>query len=344
MRRAFTFATAVFFVSLGAAGPRLALAAPGSVSAPPPSFPCPGCVVHVPARLPEGPRPLLVALHGDGGAMVPLVRAFQAACDEAGVILLAPRCPREDGCAAGSYWQWLQDARHDERWLGSLIDAVAARWLIDPARVYAAGYSGGATYLGWYVPTHPLRFAAVAHIAGGAPYGRACPACKVPVLFTIGSVDPMIVPYTAPLRAYYDECGGHEVVWQSLPGVTHEGILGTLQAGRAKQVLQWLLARPAACTADAADAGAVDAGVADAGNTPGPSGGASDAGAPIAPVATVPEPGRADPPARVPPKAGCACGVRAAPEDGAWIAATTLLVGATTRRRARAGRTSRRRR
>ncbi|MFT3773174.1 MAG: PHB depolymerase family esterase [Minicystis sp.] len=331
MRRAAALAAFVVF-----SAPGLAPAAPGSAQTTL-DWPCPGCVVHVPARLPEGPRPLLVALHGDGGAMRPLVRAWQAACDEAGVILLAPRCPRETGCAAGSYWQWLQDARHDERWLGGLIDAVAARWPVDPARVYATGYSGGATYLGWYVPTHPTRFAAIAHVAGGAPYGRPCPACKVPVLFVIGSVDPMIGPYTAPLRAYYDGCGGHEVVWQALPGVTHEGILGTLQAGRAKEVLRWLLARPAACAVDPGDAGASDAGAMDASPA---DAGAIDAGYPgdAAPApAVAADAGEAIPPApaRVPPRSGCACGWVEPSAGGTRGLASLVALGAAVTRRYR---------
>jgi MYXO-CTERM domain-containing protein len=292
--------------------------------------------------LPEGPRPLVVALHGDGGAVRPLVRALEAASDDVGAILLAPRCPRELGCTAASWWQWLAESRHDPAWLGAIIEAVAARWPVDPTRVYAAGYSGGATYLGWYVPTHPTRFAAVAHLAGGAPYRPPCPACKVPVLFVIGSVDPMIVPYTQPLRAYYDACGGHEVAWQVLPGVTHEGIVGTLQAGRAKEVMAWLMARPAACAAEPSGAGVLDAGTLDVGA---PDAGALDVGAPDAGalVAMVPIVPDASPspagslPVRVPPTGGCACGA-AGPVAGRGAGlALALLAAAVTRRRPRRG-------
>lgn len=325
MRRAAALAASLILA------PRFAAAAP-----PPGDWPCPGCVVHVPEPLPDGPRPLLVALHGDGGAVRPLVRAFQGATDAAGVILLAPRCPRSMGCTAGSFWQWLQTGGHDEGWLGGLIDAVSARYAIDRARVYAAGYSGGATYLGAYVPSHPTRFAAVAHVAGGAPYGRSCPSCKVSVLFVIGGLDPMIVPYTAPLRAYYDACGGHEVVWQQLPGVTHEGILGVLQAGRARDVLSWLLARPSACqAASARDAGAEEAGAPPAGSgspsAPAPT--APPVSPPPTPVAPVSPP---VPPVR--PRGGCACA--AAPAAGVRWPDLSLLValGAlVTRRRVRRG-------
>jgi polyhydroxybutyrate depolymerase len=120
---------------------------------------------------------LLVALHGDGGGVRRVVQAFRAAAAEAGVVLLAPACPRALGCRAASFWKWLETSDHDPAWLGAQIDAVAARFPIDPRRIYAAGYSGGATYLGWYAPAHADRFAAVAYVAGGAAYRPPCPAC-----------------------------------------------------------------------------------------------------------------------------------------------------------------------
>lgn len=310
-----------------------AVAAPAPRAAPP-EWPCRGCVVHVPARPADASRPLLVALHGDGGAVRPLARALQAACDEAGVILLAPRCPIELGCRSLSYWQWRLTSGHDERWLGGLVDAVAARHAVDPTRVYAAGYSGGATYLGWYAPRFPARFAAVAHVSGGAPWGVACPKCKVPVRFLIGATDPMIEPYVAPLRRYYEGCGGHEIAWQVLPGVSHESIVAELQAGRARGVLAWLLDHRAACAPDegAMDAGALDAGAMDASAI---DAGAIEAGATDAGVIDAALPAeRAPPLPRVPPAAGCACAM-GDPATGAGTIAAPLVVmiGALRRRR-----------
>jgi predicted esterase len=305
-----------------------------------PDWPCAGCVTVTPggagadARAP--PAPLLVALHGDGGGVAPLVRAWQSAAAAAGVILLAPRCPRALGCAAGSWWQWLDTAGHDPAWLGAQIDAVTARFAVDPRRVYATGYSGGATYLGWYAPAHAARFAAVAHVAGGAAYRPPCPTCKVPVLFVLGAGDPMLVPYTRPLRDWYQSCEGHEIAWQTLPGVTHEGILPVLQAGKAREILGWLLARPAACLEEApasTDAGATDAGaapLADAGPAPQPAPAESAAAPPRGLESAAP------PVTRVPPTpAGCACGAAAPGSPGAPAAAALALALGAARRRPR---------
>jgi predicted esterase len=285
-------------------------------------WPCPGCVTVIPPDDGGAPQryPLLVALHGDGGGVRSLVRAWKGAAAAAGVILLAPRCPRSLGCAAGSFWQWYETAGHDPTWLGAQIDAVAARFPVDAQRLYATGYSGGATYLGWYAPTHATRFAAVAHVAGGAPYRPPCPACKLPVLFVLGAPDPMLGPYTRPLRDWYESCGGHEISWETLPGVTHEGILQVLEAGRARQILAWLLAHPAACAAGAP----VDAGAAAAVGEAGPRLGEAeeDGGAP--PARPPLEPGSAPPP-RVPPAAvGCACGPGKTP-SGAGVGAGALV-------------------
>lgn len=288
-------------------------------AAPEPPWPCRDCVVHVPKKVPEGPRPLLVALHGDGGAVRPLVRAWQAACDRAGVILLAPRCPVDRGCPSGSWWQWIPRAGHDDGWLPGLVDAVAERHPIDRAQVFATGYSGGATYLGYWTPRHPRYFGAVAHVAGGARFWTPCPACKVPVRFTLGATDPMIGLYTDELRAYYAACEGHELVWEILPGVTHESILGVLQSGRAHDLLAWLLARPAACAAEIPDAGADAALVEDA--------------APPPPPVEAASPPAVDRPPALPPRASCACGAGAGEERGGAAFAAALLLAIGRRRR-----------
>jgi predicted esterase len=245
-----------FFVALGAAS-SIVLASTTARSEPAgeaiEGWPCKGCVTFAPTS--DGsPRPILIALHGDDGGTGKLFRALRPACEHERVYLISLRCPVELGCRT-SYWQWHGTKAHDPGWIRAQIAAAQARFAVDPARIYAAGYSGGATYLGWYAPTFPGDFAAIAHIAGGMPWGTPCPTCKVPVFFTLGAADPMLVPYTRPLRDYYQACGGHEIGWQTLPGVSHDGIIPTVQAGKGKEILAWLLAHRAACNDGAIDAG-----------------------------------------------------------------------------------------
>lgn len=297
-------------------------------------WPCKGCVTFAPAG-DAAPRPLLIALHGDDAGTAKLFRALRPACEQERVILVSLRCPTELGCRT-SFWQWQSTSAHDPGWLGAQIAAAKARFSVDAARVYAAGYSGGATYLGWYGPTHPSDFAAIAHIAGGTPWGTRCPDCKVPVFFTLGAGDPMLVPYTRPLRDYYEACGGHEIVWQTLPGVTHQGIVSTVQAGKGKEILTWLLAHRAACGDAAADAGS--------NATPKDGGAAALDRATLTPTpgasaitgATTPDPPRrseAKAPLKVAPGAsGCACDLGARGSDPAPALGLALLALLATRR------------
>jgi poly(3-hydroxybutyrate) depolymerase len=204
-------------------------------------FPCPGCVTISPAGV-KPSAPLLVVLHGDDAGASSAVADWRAAAGAAGAILLAPECPRAAGCA-GSWWHWLQSKRHDPAWLARQIDAAAAAFGLDPPRVVVAGFSGGASYLGWYVPTHSGGVAAAAFVAGGYPYADACATRKVPVRIDIGADDRrMIEPFVRPLRRWFEACGGHELVWEEVAGVGHLGMRRVLQRGRAQAILAWLLA------------------------------------------------------------------------------------------------------
>jgi predicted esterase len=224
-------------------GPPVARSEPETLS----NWPCTSCYFRLPPTADAAqPTPLLVVLHGDLGDVERMVHMWKRAADEQGVALLALRCPRDRGCS-NSWWRWYLSSQHDEAWLSEQIQAVQARTPIDRARIYAAGYSGGASYLGFYVPTHPRQFAAASHIAGGANFVRSCPLCKTPVHFLIGGQDPMLGMYTDPLRRWYEACQGHELVWEMLPGVTHDAIVPIVQASRGKQLLRWLLLHSNRC-------------------------------------------------------------------------------------------------
>ena len=194
------------------------------------------------------PLPLLVVLHGDRGDVERMTRAWGKAAAERGVVLASLACPRDRGCNA-SWWRWYLGERHDEGWLGAQIDAIVASTPIDRRRIYAAGYSGGASYLGYYLPTHPDRFAAACYAAGGVRFVTSCSPCKTPVEFVIGSTDPMLALYVGSLRRWYEDCGGHPIEWQLLPGVSHEAMVDVLAAGKAAEIVAWLLAHENICPA-----------------------------------------------------------------------------------------------
>jgi alpha-beta hydrolase superfamily lysophospholipase len=78
-------------------------------------------------------------------------------------------------------------------------------------------------------------------------FAPACSRCKTPVHFLIGGQDPMIPLYTDALRRWYQDCGGHTLVWNALPGVTHDSIVDLLQARRARELVDWLMQFEQAC-------------------------------------------------------------------------------------------------
>lgn len=164
------------------------------------------------------------------------------------MILLSLRCPQDKGCHS-SWWQWYLGSKHEDGWVAAQVESVRAQYPLEPKRIYAAGYSGGASYLGYYAPAHPGLFAAVSHVAGGVRFASSCSRCKTPVHFLIGGQDPMIPLHTDALRRWYLDCGGHTLVWNVLPGVTHDSIVGLLQASRARELVDWLMQHELDCPA-----------------------------------------------------------------------------------------------
>jgi phospholipase/carboxylesterase len=97
-------------------------------------------VLHVPPRLPAGPAPLLVLLHGAGGSGAGILQRLQSFADDAGVVVLAPD-------ARGGTWDAIRegfgpDVAFLDRALARAFESVA----VDAARVAVGGFSDGATY------------------------------------------------------------------------------------------------------------------------------------------------------------------------------------------------------
>lgn len=214
---------------------------------------CAGCLLQVPAA-DAGPRPLLLALHGDSHDAGEMLGAWQAVAEAHDLILFAPTCPKDRGCVGGSWWRWFQSAQHDAAWLGRMVETVRAEVAIDPLRIYATGYSGGASYLGFWAPAHAAELAAVGYVAGGYPYAEQCASCKLPVRVLIGAADGMYEPYVKPLITFYEGCGGHDVSTRVVPGLGHKGMLGALPRGEAELLWRWMEPHQASCVAPAPSA------------------------------------------------------------------------------------------
>lgn len=98
-------------------------------------------------RSAAGPAPLVLALHGAGGAGPHLRRSsgFDALASEAGVVAVYPSAPEKrwnDGRWAAIGRADLA-ARDDVAWLVGLTEDLVGRGLVDPERVYVLGHSNG---------------------------------------------------------------------------------------------------------------------------------------------------------------------------------------------------------
>ena len=115
-----------------------------------------GAIFYRPASVPEGPRPLLVILHGYGQDHVEFIRLFEHWADRCGAILFAPKHRKETWDIIARA-QSLQGRRYTPRNLpkdfgedAAQIDAhlktLFSAAPIDPAKVALLGFSDGASY------------------------------------------------------------------------------------------------------------------------------------------------------------------------------------------------------
>lgn len=209
------------------------LLVPATASAAPrKDFPCKGCLFEGrPSK-----SPLLIVLHGDGQSPDAMAPAWSKPAAARNVALLLLQCPRDLGCK-DSFWKW----NGDPKWLDGLADAVIKEYPIDRDRVWLAGWSGGASYLGLHAFELSNRFAAIAiHGGGMAPYGK-CPKKVLPTYFLVGDKNPYH-SLAIDLRDAITSCNG-EVVWDVRKGQGHPGEWTAL-GGTADKMLTWLDAHP----------------------------------------------------------------------------------------------------
>lgn len=119
-----------------------------------------GFTLYVPERYDPGRSwPLVVALHGAWGSGADFVWTWLREARGRGFLVLAPT-------SRGSTWALDAPAR-DERALRAMLEFVAGRWRVDPARVLLTGLSDGGT------------FALLAALEPDAPWSAVAPGACV---------------------------------------------------------------------------------------------------------------------------------------------------------------------
>jgi poly(3-hydroxybutyrate) depolymerase len=193
-----------------------------------PAPPCDRCVLDVPAKT-DHDVPMLVVLHGDREHATDVAARWRAAAKASGWVLLALEVPEGD-----SWWQW----GGDPNWVIARADKVIADAHVDPARVYLAGWSGGATYIGDHVQAwEPVFGGVVIHGGGRAPVDGAC-VKRLPAFFLVGSGNKLH-PLAVALRKYLAGCK-QQIVWDVVEHGGHEAERKALTKKKAMAILTWL--------------------------------------------------------------------------------------------------------
>jgi poly(3-hydroxybutyrate) depolymerase len=199
--------------------------------------PCVDCL----ASLPPGTdaAPLLVLLHGDGETADSMFNAWEPAASKRGILVFAPSCPRSEGCSSQSWWRW----NGEPSWMRHQVSALGELRSIDPGRMWIAGWSGGATYLGWRTQAFERDYAAlVVHGGGVRPADPMCPTQRASVYFLGGDRNPLH-DLTEQLHEYYaTTCPHEDLSWTVLKGVDHAGERRALPTYR-EAILDWLSTR-----------------------------------------------------------------------------------------------------
>ncbi|WP_294324252.1 PHB depolymerase family esterase [uncultured Sphingomonas sp.] len=201
-------------------------------------------LIHLPrAQVPEAPAPLVILLHGSGSTGAAMLRdsRLAEAADRHGFIVAAP----DAGIAHDKGFVWNipgvptvagtvpgPDAPDDVKFIGALIDQLAAQGCVDPGRVYATGLSGGGRMTSWLGCVATDRFAGIAPVVGlragnplasdpARPDPTTCrPSKPLPVLAFAGDADTTNPIQGGGARYWSYTMHAAEMRWAGLNGCT----------------------------------------------------------------------------------------------------------------------------
>lgn len=155
------------------------------------------------------PLPLLVMIHGGGGT--PRTAAFATgasrAADERAFLVVYPAAlARDPGQPVSflrnpTFWNVGSGFGHAERlriddtaYIEAVLDDVERRYAVDRERVFAAGFSNGAALALRVAVDLSARIRALTAVAGHLWQRDRRPARPVPLLYMIGTADPIVPP------------------------------------------------------------------------------------------------------------------------------------------------------
>ena len=179
----------------------------------------------------DGPRALIVALHGAGGTPAGAIEAFSGAWDEPRLVLIAP-------ASKGQTWSVLRSEQDfDLESINLALAKAYERCTIDRNRIGVGGFSDGATYaLTLGVSNGDLFPAVIAFSPGGIVAGEQRGA---PRFFISHGTHDSVLPIARAGDAVVKKLrsAGYPVTYRRFRG-DHE-----VPQGVSKAAVRWFLAR-----------------------------------------------------------------------------------------------------
>lgn len=164
--------------------------------------------VHVPAGY-DATRlaPVVLVFHGGGGTGGGTMRdtGWAEKADRAGFFAVFPDGVAQDLAAPPRFLTnpqvWNDGSGRayagrrnvdDVGFVSAILDTLAGRAAVDPHRVFATGFSNGASMTFRVGVELARRIAAIAPVAGHLYVKNPAPARPVPMLYIVGTADPLI--------------------------------------------------------------------------------------------------------------------------------------------------------
>ena len=222
------------------------------------------------------PYPVVVMFHGGGGSAASFTSTLAAAgmgtlADQQEKIIVLPHGLIGTSVSTSGYWNLTDVGRDDVAFTQELLDylLLAGNLNGDAGRVYVGGYSNGGAFVHKLGAADPVRFRAIADVAGfygfnafyGLPAWQPPPppaGTKMPVMIVHGDADP-VVPYgggvgptfanidflssRATYDAWYANDGCTARTWTAVPlfGVPQRSTTSTrCDVGRATTLIQFV--------------------------------------------------------------------------------------------------------
>lgn len=163
--------------------------------------------VHVPPSYTgQTAVPVVLMLHGGGGTSraAAYETGWGAKADQAGFLAVFPDAQPPDPTQPGHFSRnpqlWndgserfyhAQRAVDDVAFLNALLDDLAARFKVDPRRIFCTGFSNGASMTFRFAAEASERIAAIAPVAGACWLEKLALKRPVPLCYMTGTADPL---------------------------------------------------------------------------------------------------------------------------------------------------------